>query len=152
MTNKAIQDHYPDDYSHCYGCGHQNSYGHRLKSVWKEDRAIASYQPEKHQTGGVLDNAYGGLIASLIDCHGIATAIADAYQTESRPLGSSPDIRFVTGGLNVQYLQPTPIDAVLELHAQVTETVRRKTVVSVTLSAKDTICAQAEVTAIRLKL
>ena len=51
----------------------------------------------------------GGLLASLIDCHGTGTA-AVTYRAEGREMGSEPQLRFVTGALNVSYyLKPTPL-------------------------------------------
>lgn len=30
----AVQDHYPEDAAHCYGCGARNPQGHQLKTRW----------------------------------------------------------------------------------------------------------------------
>lgn len=148
--SKAIQDYYPDNYSHCYGCGSQNTQGHQLKSYWVGEHAIAHFPPKDYQTGGVVDKVYGGLIASLIDCHGIATAIAQAYILENRSFESLPHIRFVTGGLQVAYIKPTPIEHVLELKSHVIQEVGRKVVVDVVLSSNGEVCAEGRVTSIRV--
>jgi hypothetical protein len=37
MTQKSIQDFYPDDFAICYGCGRLNQHGHQLKSYWDGD-------------------------------------------------------------------------------------------------------------------
>jgi hypothetical protein len=58
----AFQDHYPDNAAYCYGCGNLNEHGDQIK-------------PEPYHTS-VPGYAYGGLIASLIDCHCTGTASA----------------------------------------------------------------------------
>ena len=67
---KAIQDHYSPNFAHCYGCGPANPHGHHLKSYLLDDRTEARFTPDKIYSGGVPDNVYGGMIASLLDCHG----------------------------------------------------------------------------------
>jgi hypothetical protein len=39
-AGKAFQDSYPDDLSHCYGCGRLNEHGLRLKSYWSGDETV----------------------------------------------------------------------------------------------------------------
>jgi acyl-coenzyme A thioesterase PaaI-like protein len=93
---------------------------------------------------------YGGLIASVIDCHGTGTAAAAAYRAEGRDMDSEPPLRFLTGTLSVKYLKPTPLGVPLELRGQIKEVKGRKVVVTVTLSAKGEICATGEVVAIQV--
>ena len=71
----AFQDHYPDNVAHCYGCGSKNEHGHQIKTVWDGDETVTRFQPEPYHTS-VPGYAYGGLIASLIDCHSTGTAAA----------------------------------------------------------------------------
>jgi acyl-CoA thioesterase FadM len=92
---------------------------------------------------------YGGLIASLIDCHSVGTATAACYQAEGREPGTEPQIRFLTGTLNVRYLEPTPIDVELVLRARIKALYEKKIVVSCSLYANEKECAQGEVIAIR---
>ncbi len=93
---------------------------------------------------------YGGLIASLIDCHGTGTAAAAMYRAENRAMNTEPAYRFVTGSLHVDYLRPTPIDAMLEIRAKVKEIKGRKVVMTLTLSAKGNVCARGEVVAVQM--
>ena len=93
---------------------------------------------------------YGGLIASLIDCHATGTAAAASYRAENREMDSEPPFRFLTASLKVDYLRPTPIDCALELRAQVKEIKGRKVIVSVTLSVKGEICAKGEVVTVQM--
>lgn len=149
-TSKAIQDFYPEDVAVCYGCGRNNSEGLQIRTSWNGREGIFRFKPKPFHTAfpGV---AYGGLIASLIDCHSIGTAVAAAYDAENREPGTKPDILFVTGNLNVSYLNPAPIDSELLLRAKVMEMKERKAVVTCTLYADERECARGEVTAIRVK-
>jgi acyl-coenzyme A thioesterase PaaI-like protein len=146
---KAFQDFYPDDLAHCYGCGKNNEKGLQIKSYWEGDESVCKYTPRPEHTA-IPGYVYGGLIASLIDCHGTGTASAAAYREAGRDLGSEPPLRFVTGKLEVSYLRPTPIDAVLEIRATVKEIKGRKVVVESTLSAKGEICAKGLVIAVQM--
>jgi acyl-CoA thioesterase FadM len=93
---------------------------------------------------------YGGLIASLIDCHSTGTASAAAYRAQGREPDSEPPLRFVTASLHVDYLRPTPIEGPLELRSQVKEVKGRKVVVSTTLFASGEVCARGEVVAVEI--
>ena len=149
MTQKAFQDYYPDEVAHCYGCGRLNEHGLQIKSYWDGDEAVASYTPRPYHTA-MPGYVYGGLIASLIDCHSTGTASAAMYRHQGRAMDSEPPLRFVTGSLHVDYLKPTPIDGPLELRARVLEIKGRKVVVSTELSAGGQVCARGEVVAVQI--
>jgi acyl-coenzyme A thioesterase PaaI-like protein len=149
MTSKAFQDFYPDDLSHCYGCGRLNTHGLQVKSYWEGEESVCRFQPRPYHTA-IPGYVYGGLIASLIDCHGTGTAAAAMYREEGRELGSEPPIRFVTASLHVDYLAPTPIDAVLELRGRVKEIRGRRVTLDISLSARGSVCARGEVVAARM--
>ncbi len=151
MQNKSFQDNYPDDLAHCYGCGKNNHDGHQLKSYWQEDsdQTIAHFNPEPHHTA-IPGYVYGGLIASLIDCHGTGSASAMAYRKEDREMGTLPAHRFVTGALNVSFLAPTPMGVELELIGTFTEIKDRKIVVEITVTANDVVCAKGTVIAVKM--
>ena len=146
---KAFQDYYPDDLAHCYGCGKNNEKGLQIKSYWEGDESVCRFTPRPEHTA-MPGYVYGGLIASLIDCHGTGTASAAAYREAGRDLGTDPPLRFVTGKLEVTYLRPTPIDAELEVRARVVEIKGRKVVVESNLSAKGEVCAKGQVIAIQM--
>jgi acyl-coenzyme A thioesterase PaaI-like protein len=147
MEEKTFQDYYGDAVAHCYGCGRLNEQGLQIKSHWEGDEAVCRFRPRPYHTG-IPGFAYGGLIASLIDCHATATAAASAYRAEGRGMDTAPRLRFVTASLHVDYLRPTPIDSVLELRAAVKEVRGRKVVVAVTLSAEAEVCARGELVAV----
>lgn len=148
-TEKAFQDYYPDDVSHCYGCGKLNEKGHQIKSYWDGDESVAVFEPKPYHTA-IPGYVYGGLIASLIDCHGTGTAAAAAYREEGREMSSEPPLRYVTASLHVDYLRPTPMGVPLELRGTVEEVKGKKVIVSETLSANGKICARGRVVAVRM--
>ncbi len=149
MTEKAFQDYYTDGMSHCYGCGRLNEHGMQIKSCWDGNESVCVFDPKPYYTA-MPGYVYGGLIASLIDCHATGTAAAAAYRAEGREMDTDPPLRFVTASLHVDYLRPTPIDKPLELRGQVREIKDRKVVVAVTLTAGGEICARGEVVAVKI--
>jgi acyl-coenzyme A thioesterase PaaI-like protein len=149
MSEKAFQDYYPDHWSHCYGCGRLNEHGHQIKSFWDGEDSVCHFEPKSYHIA-IPGYVYGGLIASLIDCHGTGTAAAAIYRAEDRPMGSEPAARFVTASLHVDYLHPTPLGEILELRGQVTEHKGRKVVVDITLSVQGQVTAQGQVVAVHI--
>ena len=148
----ALQDAWPD--GTCYGCGPANSHGLRIKSYWSEDgtEIVCTFRPEAYHNAGFPNVTYGGLVASLIDCHSIWTAIATTYRAEGREHGSLPAISYVTGSLNVRYLQPTPLDTPLVLRARVTELHAKKALVTCGAYSGDKQTAEGQVVAVRFNL
>ena len=120
MEVKAIQDYYPDELSYCYGCGRLNEQGHQIKSFWDGDETIAHFTPQEYHMA-VPGFVYGGLIASLIDCHGTGSAALASYRAENREPDTQPPFRFVTASLQVDYLRPTPLGVELELRGKIVE-------------------------------
>jgi acyl-coenzyme A thioesterase PaaI-like protein len=146
---KAFQDYYDEAVSYCYGCGRLNEYGLQIKSYWDGDEAVCSYRPRPYHTA-IPGYVYGGLIASLIDCHSTGTAAAAAYRAEGRAMDTEPPLRYVTGSLHVDYLRPTPIDAQLTIRARVKEISGRKVVVTSTLLADGVATARGETVCVRM--
>lgn len=111
----------------CYGCGPANPDGLQIKSYWSDDGqyVIATFEPLPKHTGW-KHWLYGGLIASLIDCHSNWTAIAFMHRMEGREVGTQPFISCVTGTLNVKYLKPTPIRGMVHLRSRVEGEITRK--------------------------
>lgn len=149
MTSLAFQDYYPDEWSHCYGCGRLNADGLQLKSVWDGEESVAIYQPQPYHTA-VPGYVYGGLLASLIDCHGTGTAAAAGYRAAGRALGTEPPLRYVTASLHVDYLRPTPLGGPLEIRGRVKAVQGRKVVVEAWIVAAGIICVRGEVVAVQL--
>lgn len=144
MQSKYFQDYYPENYSHCYGCGRLNEKGMHIKSEWDGDEGVCRYTPEISKTGGFPEFLYGGIIASLIDCHCAGTAAAAKERQEGFEPGERLMRRFVTASLKVDYLKPTPVGEELEIRAAVKEIKGRKITLAATLSASGVITAKGE--------
>lgn len=149
MEKKAFQDYYPDDLSCCYGCGRFNEHGLQIKSYWDGEETVCIHQPKPYYTA-IPGYVYGGLIASLIDCHSTGTAAAARYKAENRGMDTLPPIRFLTASLHVDYLLPTPIDVPLEVRGKVKQVKGRRVVVESRLIADGKVCAQGEVVAVQV--
>jgi acyl-coenzyme A thioesterase PaaI-like protein len=151
MYEKAFQDYYPDNYSHCYGCGRLNQDGMQLKSYWDNEETVCHYTPKSYHSGGLPGNIYGGLIASLIDCHSAASAIAAKMREENYTVDDRRSVpRFVTASLKVDYLKPTSMGTVLEIRGRIKEIKPRKVIISTTLFAEGEIRAKGEVVMVQL--
>jgi len=149
MTDTAFQDYYPDDLSYCYGCGRLNEKGLQLKSFWDGDETVARFEPRPEHMA-IPGYVYGGLIASLIDCHGTGSAAAAAYRQAGREMGTEPAFRFVTASLEVRYLRPTPLGVELEVRGRIEEIKGRKVVISATVSADGEVCAEGRAVAVQM--
>lgn len=146
---KAFQDYYPDYFAHCYGCGSLNEHGHQIKSFWEGEESICHFEPRPYHTA-IPGYVYGGLLASLIDCHGTGTAAAAAYRAEGRAMDSEPALRFLTASLHVDYLKPTPLGVVLVVRGRVREVRGRKVVIEEWITAGSEITVRGEVIAVRV--
>jgi len=144
----SLQDRIPRN--HCWGCGPSNAEGLQLKSYPDGDGAVSTWQPRPPFFAGPRHVLNGGVIASLIDCHSVCTAIADAYRSEGREIGSPPDIWCATASLSVSYLRPVPLDAPVTLRAKVTERNGRRATVDCSLESNGKECARGEIVAVRV--
>lgn len=146
-TRSVVQEFYPQQFAHCYGCGRNNESGLHLESAWEGDEVVARFTPRPEHIS-VPGFVYGGLLASLIDCHAMATAAAEAERVAGREIGVGEAPRYVTAALHVDYLRPTPLGGELMLRAKVAETGRRKMVVRMTVTANGLETARGEVVAV----
>ena len=143
----ALQDRYPEDYAHCYGCGRLNTHGLHVRTEWVDGEGVARFQPAPHHMA-LPGFVYGGLIASLIDCHAMATAGGASVAASGGSPTSDPTPRFVTASLEVTYLRPTPLGPELTLKARATQRTTRATMVEVHLYAGDVETAMGRVVAV----
>ncbi len=144
----SIQERLPEN--HCWGCGPANPEGLRIRSYWEGEEAVCRFRPSPHHAAGPTHVVNGGIIATVIDCHSVCTAIADAYRAAGREIGAGPAIWCVTASLRVDYLAPAPIGETAELRARVRETRGRRRVVECTLRAGGRDCARGEVVAVEV--
>lgn len=145
----AIQDLYPADVAHCYGCGRLNEEGLHVRTHWQNGVGTARFTPRPYHLA-MPGYVYGGLLASLVDCHGIGTAAAAAMERSGERPGRDESPRFVTGSLRVDYLKPTPVDRELVLTARPVELGDRKVRVEVEVRAGEAVTVRGEVLAVRM--
>ncbi|MQF70482.1 PaaI family thioesterase [SAR202 cluster bacterium AD-812-D07_MRT_10900m] len=137
--------------NHCFGCGAWNDKGLRIKSFWDGDESVCVFEPEPHHAAMPPDVMNGGIIAAVIDCHGVCSAIADAYRAEGREVGEGKKIWYATASLTVNYRKPTPTDGPITLRARLIEKERKKTVFAVDLfSHKGVLTCDATVLSLRV--
>ena len=150
MSQRPFQDDYPDALAHCYGCGKLNEHGHQIKSYWDGDESVCHFMPKPYHIA-IPGYVYGGLLASLIDCHGTGTAAAAMYKfTQQQNPNVEPNMRFLTASLHVDYQKPTPIGVELEIRAKVKELKGRKVVVEEWLIANGVTTVRGEVIAVQI--
>ena len=135
-----IQDDWPDAGTYCWGCGKNNTHGLQLKSYWDDEETVATFIPQEHHLAfpGILN---GGIISTIIDCHGTGTAHAAAQKMTN----GNEKLMFVTASLLVKFKRPTPLDNPVTLRARVQEVNGNKITVSCSLFSGDTLCATGEV-------
>ena len=135
---------------HCFGCGALNERGLQIKSHWDGDEVVCRWQPQPHHIGypGTL---YGGMIASIVDCHCLWTATAHAYRRAGEELREGAFRHsYVTGALKVNYRKPVPIDRPVELRARLADFAERKVLVRCDVLTDGALAADAEVLAVRV--
>ena len=147
---KSFQDYYPDSLAQCYGCGKLNEHGHQIKSYWDGDESVCHFMPKSYHIS-VPGYVYGGLLASLIDCHGTGTAAAVIYKAaKNANPNAEPNTRTLTASLHVDYLKPTPLNVELVIRAKVKELNGRKVVIEEWLIANGVITVRGEVVAVQV--
>lgn len=148
VKGSAVQDFYPDDFSLCYGCGRLNEHGLQLKTRWHGDETLTEYLPHAEHMA-MPGFVYGGLIASVIDCHSTGSASLALHRQNGHELGDGTDVpRCVTASLKVQFLKPTPTGQPMVVHGRMTEIGQKKVVVHSDLFVDGVLCVQGEVVAV----
>ncbi len=148
-SNDAFQDHYPDDVAHCYGCGYLNEHGLQIKSRWEGEDSVCRLTPQPYHTA-FPGYVYGGLIASVIDCHSVGTAAAAWMKANGKEIGANMTERFVTGSLKIDYVRPTPLGGEIEVRARATEVGERKVIVEAELIAGGEVCVRGLTVAVKM--
>ena len=147
----AIQDFYPDHLAHCYGCGRLNEHGYGLRTRWEGDEAVTRFTPGPFVTS-FPGFVYGGLLASILDCHGTAVAASGLYRAEGREidLDTPPVHRCVTGTLTVRFERPTPLGPELEVRGVIDVVSGRKVHVLSRVVVNGAVTVRAEMVAFDL--
>src|SRR6478735_273350 len=99
----------------CFGCGHASPKGFHLRSYRDGDLTVAEFTPlPEHDNGfGFLN---GGIVATVLDCHGAAVVMWEAAQREWHAAPGAP-VPFITAGFDVRFLRPTPLGPTVRLTA-----------------------------------
>jgi acyl-coenzyme A thioesterase PaaI-like protein len=145
--SEYFQDHMPGNV--CFGCGSLNPEGLQIKSFWDGEEGVCVWhsQTRYHGWENVLN---GGILATLIDCHCMGTALAHAYRQEGRPMASNPVYRYATRKITVRYLRPTRNDRPITLRAQIAETKGRWTRLTCQAFVEGEKTAEAEAEGVRV--
>lgn len=146
---KAVQDFYPDHFAQCYGCGSLNPRGLQIKTHWKGTQTLTSFIPSAHHTA-IPGFVYGGLLASLIDCHGTGSASLALAREKGISLEGHNAPRCVTASLQVDYLKPTPLGPELQIYGNIVEVKGRKVIVEAELYAGETLCVKGRIVALEV--
>lgn len=137
--------------NHCYGCGPDNDKGLRIKSYWSGDNeSVCRFMPSPHHSAGPSHYVNGGIVATIIDCHCVCTAIANGYRLAGREVGQGEPIWFATVRLEVDYKRPLRIDREVTLKAEIVEVAGKKTILRCLLLSDDEVCAEGRVIAVRV--
>jgi acyl-coenzyme A thioesterase PaaI-like protein len=107
---------YPD--LTCFGCGHANPAGLRLRSYAADGGAVATFRPRPEHDNG-LGYLNGGIISTVLDCHSAAAVFLRA-ERDGWTAADGAALPYVTAGLDVRFLRPTPLAEPLHLSAVVT--------------------------------
>lgn len=144
----AIQDEYADDSAWCYGCGRLNESGHHFRTRWNGEKTITEYTPKKEHTA-IPGFVYGGVLASLIDCHGTGSASLALYRKNGHEPGDGVEPpRFVTASLHVDFMKPTPQHVSLNAIGTVEEIHPKKWKVHIEVFAGEKRVVKGEVVAV----
>jgi len=128
----------------CFGCGHGNTKGLRLRSYPGDGCVTASFTPwPEHDNGlGFLN---GGIISTVLDCHSAAAVMLEAERRGWAPLPGA-DLSYVTAALDVRYLRPAPLREEVELSASIISAEEAEVVAEVALLWDGKVRAQATAT------
>tara|TARA_B100001564_G_scaffold356281_1_gene370124 strand:- start:9 stop:518 length:510 start_codon:yes stop_codon:yes gene_type:complete len=135
MEELGVQMQYAPS-SICFGCGPANEKGLQIKSVRIENGLSMVFHPEHHHQAfpGMIN---GGIIGTLLDCHGnwtAAIALMDAQGLEEPPCT-------VTASYTVKLRRPTPLDVPLKVTSQIKELSEDRAEIELLLEANGKVCA-----------
>ena len=145
----ALQDFYPDDFAHCFGCGRLNLVGHHLRTFVEGEETVSRFTPSANDMA-LPGFVYGGLLASLLDCHGMATASAGALREGGSAVGAESSPRYVTAMLHIDFVRPTPLGGELMIRGRVEEFTARKARIAAWVVANGETTVRASIVAVPL--
>jgi len=137
---QSIQERYFPDMT-CFGCGPGNPDGLQLRSYPSEGGTTATFAGwPQHDNGiGFLN---GGIISTVLDCHSVTPVLL--YAEAAGWLSPDVALPYVTAGLDVKFLRPTPLGPELTLFATVTSATPEEVWVRSELHFDDKVRATAQ--------
>ena len=139
-AQRSIQDTFFPDLP-CFGCGPANADGLQLKSFPDGSTYVARFRPWPAHDNG-MGSLNGGIIATVLDCHSAAAVVDHAHRSGWPPLPGAA-LPYVTAGLDVRYLRPSPLHAEVVLRAEVVDASEAAIDVLVWLAHEDKRRAEA---------
>jgi acyl-coenzyme A thioesterase PaaI-like protein len=103
----------------CYGCGRLNDHGLQIKSQWDGEDVVCRWQPKAFHVG-LPGRLQGGVIATVVICHALWTATATACRNEGIDIEEPMTFAYTTTSLQMEFMAPVPVDAIVMLRARVT--------------------------------
>ena len=126
----------------CFGCGPANPKGLRLRSYPAEGSVVAVFTPWPEHDNG-LGYLNGGIIATVLDCHSAAVVLLEA-ERHNWTASAGAALPYVTAGLDLRYLRPSPLGQTVELRGVVLSADEAEIVAEVELLWEGKTCAAAE--------
>jgi len=119
----------------CFGCGHANPDGFHLRSYREDELTVAEFTPRpEHDNGfGFLN---GGIIATVLDCHGAAVVMWEAASRDWTAAPGAP-VPFITADFAVRFLRPTPLGPAVQLTGSPVRVDESEIIVSAELAVDD---------------
>ena len=123
----------------CFGCGPANEKGLQIDSHRCEGGLELKFTPsDEHQAFPGIIN--GGIIGTLLDCHGNWTAAIAIMDKRGQEKPSCT----VTASYSVKLLRPTPLDTLLIITSKVEELFEDRASISMELFANEKLCAKGK--------
>ncbi len=132
---RSLQERFAPE-NRCFGCGPANERGLRIRSFEEGDELVATWRASPHHEAwdGTVN---GGIVSTLLDCHGNWTAAWHLKQRRGTDVLPST----VTAELHVKLLRPTPSREPLTLRAKVVESTDDRAVVEARIEAGGKVTA-----------
>ncbi|MHA1453776.1 MAG: PaaI family thioesterase [Promethearchaeota archaeon] len=153
LTNSeknAIQDLFPEEGTHCFGCGRNNPNGLQIKTFCEGEECICKFTPRPHHMA-YPEVGCGGIISTVLDCHSINSAMYAAYKAENREVGSKPDMIYATASMTINFLKPAPMHNEWLFTAKITDFSERRITVKCRVTANGVEFANGTVIAAKIK-
>jgi acyl-coenzyme A thioesterase PaaI-like protein len=140
MSESSLQERLAPE-GRCFGCGPANPDGLRIRSHDAGDEVVADWHaaPRHEAFSGVVN---GGIIGTLLDCHGNWAAIRHLMRTSASDTPPST----VTAEYSIRLVRPTPSDRPIRLRAHVVEAAGRRATVEGSIEADGEVTATSRAT------